>query len=92
MKNLICLLVFFLCICHIGTLEAQTLMIDNFDKEPTNVGKKYPKYVGTQEGYDIYYQSAKIQLSLVKIDPHDTINKTLRIEFKLPPAFSWVIG
>jgi hypothetical protein len=89
MKNLILLMVLFICTCQVDTLRAQTLMIDNFEKEPTNVGKKYPKYVGTQEGYDIYYEKADVRLSRVQVNPKDTNDKALRADFNLPPAFSW---
>jgi len=77
------------CICQIGTLQAQTLMIDSFDKMSTTASKKYPRYRSSQQGYDVYYESAKVQLSLVRHNTPDTSDKTLRIEFDLPPA-NWL--
>jgi len=71
------------------TLQAQTLMIDTFDKEPANTSKKYPKFIGIQLGYDIYYVKADVQLSFVRVSPRRKSCKALRIEFNLPPFFSW---
>jgi hypothetical protein len=77
-----------MCIWQAGSLQAQTvLMIDNFDAEPTHSGKKYPRYVRTQSGYDIYYERADVILSLVESGAPRS--KALRIEFALPPAFPW---
>jgi len=89
MKNLLCTIAFSICFLQINLLPAQTLAVDNFDKEPPNVGKKYPKFVGTQSGYDLYWEKADMQLSFVKISSRDSSNKTLRMAFDLPPAFYW---
>ncbi len=87
MKNLLCAIARSICFLQLNILPAQTL--DNFDKEPSNVGKKYPRFVGTQSGYDIYYENAAMQMSFVKISSRDSSNKALRMEFDLPPALYW---
>ena len=73
----------------INTLQSQTLVVDNFSKKPIGKSKKHPNYVGTQDGYDIYYVKASLQLSLVPISPNNTSDKVMRLEFTLPPHFSW---
>lgn len=75
--------------CDTSAFQSQTFMIDNFDKEALSEGEKYPKYIGAQKGYDIYYENADIELSMVKISTRDTSDKALQIKFNLPPAFSW---
>ena len=67
------------------SLQSQTLIIDNFNKEPVNFGKKYPSYVNTQEGYDIYYVDGNVQVSRVPIDSNNTKDKILRVNFTIPP-------
>ena len=85
----IILLVFSWCFLQIDTLQSQTLIVDNFNKEPVDVSKKYPSYVDTQGSYDIYYVEANLQLSRVSISENNTTDKVLRLEFTLPPHFSW---
>lgn len=89
MKHLLCTIALSICFLQINLLSAQTVTVDNFDKEPPNVGKKYPRYAGTQRGYDIYCEKAGIQLSFVKISPRDSSHKALRMAFDLPPALYW---
>jgi len=89
MKNLLCSITLSICFLQINILPAQTLTVDNFDKEPPNAGKKYPRYTGTQSGYDVYCEKAGMQLSLVKISPRDSSHKALRMAFDLPPALYW---
>ena len=94
MKNyflqlLLCLLSLSMCNWQTETLQAQTLMIDSFDKKSTSVSQKYPNYVSTQEGYDIYYESATVQLSRVPISSRNISDKALRLMFRLPP-FNWL--
>jgi len=87
LQPLICVLILSSFICRVDTLQAQTLMIDSFDKKSTTASKKYPGYRGSQEGYDVYYESANVKLSLVHHNTPDTSDKALRIEFDLSSGF-----
>jgi len=89
MKNLFCSIALSICCSQTNPLPAQTLTVDHFDKEPPSTGKKYSRYAGTQRGYDIYYEKAGMQLSLVKISTRDSSHKALRMAFDLPPALYW---
>jgi hypothetical protein len=89
MKHLLCTIAPAICFLQINLLSAQTVMLDNFDKEPPNVGKKYSSFVGTQRGYDVYYKKAAANLSLDKTNPRDSSDKALRMAFELPPLFDW---
>lgn len=92
MKNLLQLLFWWLCLWHLNTLQAQSQVLDNFDKEPPNVGKKYSNFVGTQRRYDIYSKKAGITLSFVKSSSCDSSHRALRMAFDLPPALFGAIG
>lgn len=70
------------------TSDSQFVMIDSFD---TPSDKKYAPFrsvdtVISTLGYGIYYRKADAQLSLVPLSKTD---KALRIQYQLPPFFSW---
>ena len=70
------------------TSEGQFLMIDHFDA-PSD--KKYAPFrsvdtVISTLGYGIYFRKADAQLSIVPVSETD---KALRIQYELPPFFSW---
>lgn len=72
--------------------EAQrplTGIIDDFDEAPTFPGKKYPRHARTELGYDIYYERATVRLSHIDKSVDRPGDKALRVEYDLPPAFSW---
>ena len=85
---LCCIFILSLYIGQTNAQQKQTLMIDSFDNRSSKVDEKCSGCVRTQDGYDIYYETADVHLSYIQINPHDN-NKVLRIEFDLPPAFSW---
>jgi hypothetical protein len=87
-RQLQCVMILIMCIFQVRTLYSQTLMLDSFDSISTTQNEKFPRYVFTQEGYDIYYKNANVKLSRVIICPQNG-NKTLRISYQLPPEFSW---
>lgn len=70
-------------------LLSQTLVIDNFNKEYTSVGKKYPNYINTQVGYDVYYSGGVLRLSRTPISPDNKCDKVLRLDFTLP-SYGWM--
>lgn len=88
-KKFVFILFVIIFISQINSIGAQTFIIDNFDKEPTHVGQKYPNYLGRQNGYDIYSVKADVQLSHIPNNPKDSTEKSLLIKFGLPPALSW---
>ena len=61
--------------------------VDSFDETTGSFDKRYPEYVENQEGFDVYYVSASVQLT--RIVRNSSNNKAIRIKFDLPPAFSW---
>ena len=67
---------------------ADNLIIDNFDTK--DVAKTYKPFsnekVTTYEGYRVYFENAEVSLSREKTDDG---KKALRIQFALPPHFSW---
>ncbi|GEM_PF-3578007 len=89
MKKLLNITFLGLCFWQLNTFQPQTVVLDNFDKAPTNVGKKYSHFAGTQSGYDLYYEKAGVQLSFVKTSARDSSHKALRMAFDLPPALYW---
>ncbi|MGD2087157.1 MAG: carbohydrate binding domain-containing protein [Candidatus Aminicenantes bacterium] len=87
-RQLQCAMILIMCIFQVKTLYSQTLMVDHFDNMSTIESEKFPGYVFTQEGYDIYYKNARVKLSRVTICPRNG-NKALRIAYQLPPEYSW---
>lgn len=69
--------------------EHETFILDSFDNVSTTESEKFPNYVLTQEGYDIYYENAKAQLSRIPINPQNPTDKALRITYQLSREFSW---
>ena len=72
-----------------NNMKFNTYIVDSFDKETKSGESKYPGYIGTQLGYDIYYDDADVKLSYVDVNSSETTDKALHIKFNLPPIFSW---
>jgi len=74
--------------CFVDVQGKAGKLIDNFDQELPTSG--HSRFAGTasssQKGYGIYYAEAKVKLSHVSFDSRD---KGLKVDFKLPPYFSW---
>ena len=64
------------------------MVIDNYNR-PAKPGTEYTHFVGTMDGYDIYYVKADLALSRIPISPKDTLDMVLRLDFDLPPFFEW---
>lgn len=77
-------------VCVNQARAQQNLSIDEFNDPSVKSYSGYasnPVYV--QEGYNVYYERAKVRIYRIKVTPSDNTNKALQIQYELPTYFSW---
>jgi hypothetical protein len=75
--------------CQLGAQGRKHPVLDDFDNEPNAVNRTYPDLMSVQQGYEVYYKSAVVQLSRIGNGASNPREKVLRVKFDLPPTFEW---